>query len=108
MKRIRVDELKKYIDEKQDVLIINVLSEKYFNENKIPTSINIPFKDNNNFTTDVAQKIKSKYRKIVLYCKNVDCDLSGKAAKLLEDSDFLEIEVYEGGIDGWLENTTRD
>jgi len=107
MEKISKERLSQYINQSDDILLINVLPRSYFHEGEIYGAINIPIKNNNNFVKEVKEKAKSKSKKIVLYCKNTECDLSKKAARKLEDAGFLSVEDYEEGIEGWLIKKTR-
>ncbi|MBB3189655.1 rhodanese-like domain-containing protein [Halomonas cerina] len=106
MQPITRDELKTMNEaEHEDFVLINVLAPEAFNKEHIRTSINIPVKDEN-FVEKVEGVVGCKYRKVVVYCANFDCDASPKAAKRLEEAGFTQVYDYEGGTKDWFEKKT--
>lgn len=108
MNSITKAEMKNTLRKEKDALIINVLPEKYYNEKRIPESINIPVKDNNAFVKEVEARARSKDQKIIVYCANKDCDLSEKARKQLLDEGFTDVWDYEPGTQGWYEDEENE
>ena len=102
MQTITQSQLKQWLDSKQDMLLIDVLSKESFNKQHIPGSINIPVKDNANFVKDVEDRATSKNQRIVVYCANTQCDASQKAAQQLENAGFTNIQRFEEGVEGWF------
>jgi rhodanese-related sulfurtransferase len=102
MKTINKQKIEEYQENNEDYLLINVLPKENFQEQHIPSSINIPFKGNANFVEQVQAEASSKDQKIVLYCMDKNCSLSEDAAQKLEDEGFTQIEDYEKGIDNWF------
>jgi len=82
--------------------IINVLDEQYFRKEHIPGSENIPVSADD-FVQQVAQRVDSKTKPVIVYCANTECDASPKAAKLLDENGFENVYDYEGGMDAWKE-----
>ncbi|MDB2414211.1 rhodanese-like domain-containing protein [Rickettsiales bacterium] len=102
MKTITKKEIKQMHDKKhEDFVLINVLSQEYFNKKHIETSINIPH-DQGNFEETVEKTVGSKKRKVVVYCAGSKCDASIKAAKKLEKAGFANVYAYEGGVEDWF------
>lgn len=104
MKELKHDELKAMNEiEHEDFVLINVLPVRDFNERHIRTSVNVPINDEN-FVSQVTAIVGDKQRKVVLYCKNFDCDASLEAAKTLEESGFTQVYDYSGGVEDWLQH----
>ena len=102
MKTLIKEKLKQMIENHEDFVLINVLAEEYFDQEHIPTSINIPVKDED-FVDKVKERVPNKSRKIVVYCASFECQASPAAAKKLSDEDYMEVYDYEGGIKEWKE-----
>jgi len=102
MRTISKSQLKQCIDNKEDVLVIDVLSKENFQKQHIPGAINIPLKDNANFVNDVAQHAASKDQRIIVYCLNTQCPLSRQAAQKLESADYGNVWAFEEGVEGWF------
>lgn len=66
LKVIKTDDLKKLIDEKADLLLINTLSPIEFAESKIEGSVNIPYM---HLKHDEAKLPEDKNKMLVFYCK---------------------------------------
>ena len=86
MKTISTEELKKKLDN-DELILIDVLSEKSYEQSHIKGAVNIPMKV-------IGTKAKEKYSKddqIVVYCSGPDCQSSHTAAKKLDDLGFSNI-----------------
>lgn len=102
MRTIIKSQLKQYLDQKQDLLLIDVLPREMFIKQHIPGAVNIPLKDNQNFLKDVEARAESEDQLIVVYCANIKCDASEKAAQKLESAGFTNVQRFEEGLEGWL------
>lgn len=102
MQTISKSQLQRDIKNREDMLLINVLSRENFNQQHIPSSINIPLKDNANFVNDVEAQAQSKDQRIVIYCASTTCDASEHAAQKLEEAGFTNIECFKEGVEGWF------
>jgi len=83
--------------------IVNVLSEKFFNDAHIKgapgvTSINAPFEKFDALATDWDKKIP-----IVVHCSNYFCSASHVAAKKLQAMGFETVYAYEAGTAEWYQ-----
>jgi len=102
MQTIERDELKQHLDESQDFLFLNVLSEEKYEDEHIPGSQNVPFDDDDeDFARKVEPLVATKDDFIVVYCASTDCPASSNAAKALENAGFTNVRAYEGGIHDW-------
>jgi rhodanese-related sulfurtransferase len=97
MQTITKDELKKNIDSKEPVQVVNVLSPDYYHLGFIKGSKRIP-------VSELSERSKEldDSKKVVTYCASQDCHASLDAARILESKGF-KVEAYEGGIKEWKE-----
>lgn len=80
-----------------DLLVLDVRSADMYNENHIPTALNIPL-------ADLAGKLATlpKDKTIVAYCGNFTCALAPKAALVLAEKGFRVMQLT-GGMETWTE-----
>lgn len=102
MQIIRKSQLEKWISQKTDLLIIDILSKENFDSRRIPGAINIPFKNDENFICEVEKRVLSKDGRIVIYCLNKQCPLSSQAAGKLDNAGFANVYYLKEGIEGWF------
>jgi rhodanese-related sulfurtransferase len=100
MREINSTELKHKIEREQDFVFLNVLPEKYYKEQHIPGSDNIPY-DEDDFLNRVGKKAESKDAEIVVYCANADCPKSKEAAETLEAAGYTNVVDFVGGTKEW-------
>lgn len=94
---ISKEELKKKIDRKENVQIINVLAPEYYKDGFIPGSMRIPTAELENRLWEI-----DKDREVIVYCASYKCDASKRAAEALATLGF-DVKAYEGGIKEWKE-----
>lgn len=92
---ITTNELKK---QKNNIQLVDVLPEEFYNKKHIPGAVNIPLED----LTDRADKELDKNQKVVVYCKDKECGASPKAYKLLDGMGY-DVVDYEPGVEGRAE-----
>jgi len=92
-------ELKKRIEQQANVIIVNVLDEKFYHDCRIKGSINIPL-------DRLKSEIKDwdKNQEIIAYCTNYMCTASSAAFKILQEMEFKNIAAFEGGMKEWKDN----
>ncbi len=78
-------------------VLINTLSGEAYRAKRIPGSINIP----TNRIDRVENIVSDKEQPIVVYCADVDCDASPKAADALVDMGYKQVKDFEEGLKGW-------
>ncbi len=100
MKPLSRDELRGMIGAEQDFLLINVLSEEFFDREHIPGSENVPLKDEN-FEQEVEWLAGGHDRLIVVYCASFESRESSAAAERLTAAGFRNVYDYEGGMRDW-------
>ena len=102
MSRIRfisIEELLEMQANDQDFKLVDVLSEKNFNESHIPGAINIPFDDLDEKA--LAKGNVTKDDTIVVYCASYACQKSTKAAKKLSAMGYENTFDFKAGKRGW-------
>ena len=96
MQEIKIDELKKKLDN-DEVILIEVLDPGSYEKEHIRSAINIPLKE----IGAEAKKRFSKDDPIVVYCSDYECTASPAAAKKLENLGFTNVYHYGGGKKEW-------
>jgi rhodanese-related sulfurtransferase len=100
MKSIGTPELKNMFDRGEKFTLINTLSAAEFEHTRIPGSTNVPLRDEG-FCDKVAELVGSKDAKVVVYSASSECETATKAAAKLEDADFADVTLYQGGARAW-------
>jgi rhodanese-related sulfurtransferase len=98
-KTIDREELKKKMENKEDVVLIEVLGEEDYSKEHIKGAINIPLK---NIGLE-ANKRFDKSKEIVVYCSDKNCGASPAAAEKLDSLGFENVYDYVEGKQGWKE-----
>ena len=102
-KKITRDELKTKLDNKDDFLLVNVLSAASFETLRIKGSINIDIAQ-----PDFLEQLNKATggdtsKEIVVYCSSAVCQASPSAARKLSDAGYMNVSTYEGGLADWRE-----
>ena len=100
MKTITTKELKELLDKHRDLALINTLGAHSFERTRIPGAINVS-QDHSDFVQRVEEQVGGKDKPVVVYCANLTCDSSEKAAKKLEEAGFTAVLRYPGGFAAW-------
>ncbi|MEX0849055.1 MAG: rhodanese-like domain-containing protein [Candidatus Dependentiae bacterium] len=95
---ISADDLKAKMAASQDLLVINVLSEKWYQDCHIAGSINVPL---DKLIYEMQDWDRST--DIVVYCALDACDAGEKAYILLRCMGFEHVVDYPGGIKDWFQ-----
>lgn len=97
VQEISAEQLLEKINNKElNMLVVNVLGERYYEDAHIAGSISGPLK-----VLDQVAKGWDKNKLVIVYCACRECDASLKAAKLLVAMGFKNVLAYEGGIREW-------
>jgi rhodanese-related sulfurtransferase len=101
MNQLTTEDLTSWLDDGEDHLLIDVLPHDHFEQKHIPGARNVPV-DEPDFAARVLQLADGdKKRKVVVYCTNVACPASPKAASKLEQAGFRRVYDYGDGIEGY-------
>lgn len=102
MHAIEWEDLKGKLDEAAgELLLISVQPPEEYDREHISGSINIPLQTPR-FADRVAEIAGNRERTVVLYCADINCDASTKAATELEAEGFTNVYDYEAGIRDWF------
>ena len=93
--KIKKEDLKKMLDEKQDFLLFDVRPYAGYLQKHIKGAKNLPVEE-----IEKEEKSLDKSKVIVVYCGGYTCPLSGYAAEKLAGMGF-KVKAYEGGISEW-------
>ncbi|HOI17148.1 MAG TPA: rhodanese-like domain-containing protein [Geobacteraceae bacterium] len=97
---ITTDEVKKFIDQKENVVLIDARTPEEFKEAHIVGSVNIPEKG---FEQAAAQLPADKKTLLVFYCNGVKCGKSKRVAQKVAPLGYTAILIYKEGIPVWEE-----
>ena len=95
---ISAEQLKEELCSTKNILLVNVLSERYYNDCHIVGSINVPLPE----LVDRAAAWDHS-QKIVVYCALDECDAGEKGCILLNCMNFTNVSDYKGGIKEWFQ-----
>lgn len=91
-------ELKQLLNNKENIMVIDVRSREEYNEKHIPFAGNLPIEiiEAGNFIPESG--------KIIIAACGKGCGRSEKAAKYLRENSNNEVYFLDGGTFEWLEN----
>ena len=92
---ISTDELKRTLDTREKVVILNVLEPEGYQLGIIKGSRKIPLSQ-----LEGRLKELDKKSEIITYCAGPECSASKQAAELLAANGY-SVKAYEGGIKEW-------
>lgn len=108
---ISTEDLKKMIDEKQDIIIVDTMPADSFAKGHIPGAVNAELpktglKDATDEQKTAFIKIlgEDKTKKIVVYCGFVACGRSHAGAVLAKENGFVNVLRQPGGIIAWKDS----
>jgi len=98
IKEVSVDDVKKMLDTKENIMVLDVTDKQEFEAGHIPGAINI---SRGTLEFKVALMIPDKNSKIVVYC---GLDLRGPlATKTMNDLGYKNAVKMRGGLKAWKE-----
>lgn len=108
---INTEELKSWIDQKKDMLIVDTMPyEDSYKKNHIPGAVQFEFpipevKELDEKTKAAFEKLlgPDKNRVIVIYCGFTKCTRSHNGAMWAKKLGYKNVYRYPGGIKAWLE-----
>jgi len=93
------EELKRRLDEGDDLVVIEVLPHEAYLNGHIPGAVHIPLER-------IGHEAKQRFRldqPLVVYCSSFTCEASPTAARKLEQLGFTKVWDFEGGKADWLD-----
>ena len=100
MQTITRESIKASLDQRDPIVLVEALPERYFNDAHLPGAIQI---NHDEVDAKAARLLPNKYAKIVVYCSNVACANSGKAAMRLAQLGYTNVFKYAGGKQDWID-----
>jgi rhodanese-related sulfurtransferase len=96
---ITAEKLKEKIENKEDFRLIEVLLPGLFDDWHIPGAINIPADD----MKEIAPGRLKRDEEIIVYCKDLECGASMRAANALLELGYKKIIDFAGGKKDWID-----
>ena len=103
MQIINRKELKRMLERRQDFVLIEALPEAEFAERHLPFAINIPLEDER-FADRLREAVPEPEYDIVVYCSDIDSEISQQAAMRIEELGYVSVYQYCEGKEGWFQN----
>jgi len=94
------DEVKKFMDQKEKMVLIDARTPEEYREAHIIGAVNIPEKD---FEKAATQLPADKDTLLIFYCNGVKCGKSKRVAQKVEPLGYTAVLIYKEGIPVWEE-----
>jgi len=94
------EELKKWMDENKDFVLMDVLSPDSYNRAHLPGAKNVPIGDSS-FLEKAEKLIPEKEGVVVVYCSSFSCHASPHAADTLVRAGYTNVYDFKGGLADW-------
>jgi rhodanese-related sulfurtransferase len=104
VKEITREELEAKLDRGEEVVLVETLGPKYYEEAHLPGAINIPHTE---VDTLAPEMLPDKSAQVVVYCSNRACQNSPQAARRLDALGYENVYDYEEGKQDWVEAGLR-
>ena len=99
-KIVEREELKKWIDEKKDFVLIDVLSQGSYEGRHLPNAKHASVSETD-FLEKVEKLVPNKETAVVVYCASFTCQLSPRAATKLVEAGYTNVYDFKGGLADW-------
>ncbi|HWR88465.1 MAG TPA: rhodanese-like domain-containing protein [Acidiferrobacterales bacterium] len=90
--------IKKLIDDKASVMLVDARPKRVFDKGAIPTAVNIP---DSEFDKHVDKLPRDKATPLIFYCGGLECVLSNKSADKARQLGYTDIKTYPEGYPDW-------
>lgn len=106
---VNTEELKSWVDNKEDMILIDTMPADHYKSKRIPTAVNaelpVAYAD---VTPEQREAFVSllgtdKDKKIVIYCGFVGCERSHVGALIAKEEGFTNVVRHPGGIIAWID-----
>lgn len=94
------EQIKDLLDRRVAVTLVEALPEKYFNDVHLPGAVQINYDE---VDVKAPRLLSDKSAKIVVYCSNLSCTNSAKAAARLVQIGYSNVFKYAEGKQDWIE-----
>jgi rhodanese-related sulfurtransferase len=105
-KEVTAEEVRRLMRERDDLVILDVLSPESYERRHLPRAVNVP-ESSGDFETNVRSVAPSKDAPIVAYCSDADCEAGPRAARRLEELGYHEVYEFRDGLEGWQQAGER-
>ena len=99
VKEITSEELRAKMDRGEQVVLVEALPPRYYEDAHLPGAINIPHTEVDELAPGL---LPDKSAEIVVYCSNRACQNSPQAARRLEALGYENVYDYEEGKQDWI------
>lgn len=99
-KEITREGLKAKLDRGEELVLVETLGPKYYEDAHLPGAINIPHTEVDALAPEM---LPDKSAQIVVYCSNRACQNSPQAARRLAALGYKNVYDYEEGKQEWIE-----
>lgn len=96
---ITTAQLREKIEGKEDFALVEVLGPETFAEFHLPGAVNVPVDDT--FEENIVKAVPDKNKLAVVYCRDIECHASAKAARRMQLLGYKNILEYHNGKEGW-------
>lgn len=100
VKEISTEDLKQWIDEGKEFVLMDVLASASYEARHIPTAKSAPVGDPD-FMEKAEALIPNKETTVAAYCSSAQCGASPRAAGMLTDAGYTNVYHYKDGLAGW-------
>lgn len=100
LKNVTLEELKKWMDEKKDFVLIDVLSQGSYEGRHLPQAKHADVNEGG-FLEKVEELVSNKETTVVVYCASSTCSLSPRAAHILIEEGYTNVYHFKGGLADW-------
>jgi len=97
---ISTNEVKKFMDQKENMVLIDARTPEEYRDAHIAGAVNIP---ENGFEQALAQLPADKKTLLIFYCNGVKCGKSKRVAQKVAPFGYTTILIYREGIPVWEE-----
>ena len=86
--------------DREDVVLVEALPPRYFDDLHLPRAINIPHDEVDRLAPTMLPDLNAH---VVVYCSNAACQNSTIAARRLTELGYRNVFDYEAGKQDWVE-----
>jgi rhodanese-related sulfurtransferase len=99
VRNVSVDQLKKIIDEKEVLVLVDTRTEYEYRKGRIPGAVSIPPEKFDVLATLLPE---DKNVHIIFYCRGTGCEPSKQAAVAARDLGYRNVDVFLRGYPAWV------
>ena len=85
------------------VIVLDARDPEDFREGHVPGAKSLPYDEFSEDSALVLQDIAFD-REVITYCEGMNCSLAEDIADLLIEMGYMDVKVFAGGWEEWLEN----